>query len=83
MSSNPSHPLHYVFGSLRRCLQLDFRWLDEKESIVAQHRLLEEVGNSSDQGSMKDGLVSMIKDFKVGTMMINHLLITICASFTK
>lgn len=32
---------------------------------------------------MKDGLILMVKDFKVGTMMINHLLITICASFTK
>lgn len=32
---------------------------------------------------MKDGLIMMIKDFKVTTMMINHLLITVCASFTK
>ena len=32
---------------------------------------------------MGQGFKMMVKDFKVFVMMINHLLITICASFTK
>ncbi|KAK7228076.1 hypothetical protein V2G26_000246 [Clonostachys chloroleuca] len=53
------------------------------ESIVAQHRLLEDLGNSSDKTSMGTGFKLMIKDPKVGILTLNHLLITICASFTN
>ncbi|CAH0023278.1 unnamed protein product [Clonostachys rhizophaga] len=59
------------------------RWLSEKESIVAQHRLLEGPGNSSDKTSMGTGFKLMMKDPKVGILTLNHLLITICASFTN
>lgn len=39
--------------------------------------------NASNDTTMAQGLKLMIKDPKVWLMMLNHLLITLCASFTK
>lgn len=45
--------------------------------------MLPETGSNASNTTMGQGFKLMIKDVKVWIMMLNHLLITICASFTK
>ncbi|RSL51744.1 hypothetical protein CEP51_015163 [Fusarium floridanum] len=59
-------------------------WLTEKERIVAQYRMMSNMGvNASKDTTMAQGFKLMVKDPKVWLMMLNHLLITLCASFTN
>ncbi|KAM0418825.1 hypothetical protein ACHAPT_012266 [Fusarium lateritium] len=60
------------------------RWLTEKEAIVAQYRMISDAGgNAGPDTTMAQGFKLMIRDVKVWAMMVNHLLITLCASFTN
>ncbi|OJJ42259.1 hypothetical protein ASPZODRAFT_77400 [Penicilliopsis zonata CBS 506.65] len=59
------------------------RWLSKEEAVVAQVRLLDELGNEGDDSSFWQGMSLMLSDPKAWIMMTNHLLITITASFTN
>ena len=58
-------------------------WLSDEEAIVAQYRLYTDLGEQPDESTIWQGFSGMMRDVKVWFLVLNHLLITIAASFTK
>lgn len=59
------------------------RWLTAEEKLVAQGRLLKDIGKEDKHEGLLDGAKAMIKDVKVYILTLNQFLITLTASFTK
>lgn len=58
-------------------------WLSPQEKLIAQGRLLKDIGEEDATESLISGAKKMIKDVKVYILTLNHFLITLCASFTN